>query len=412
MKVRILFCIGFLTLIACNQKLAKNKNKHLTNNVENDLVYEFQGKNKFILLLKELTPKASKKINSWKVVMNDTLNKTFRNVTLDSLWTAVHLEVGKLKTEKPKNAKLVFKEGNFSFTAPYDGNEFITEKLKSVFLSTLKNKRPKVDLVKEGCYNVAKYRGDESTCSDIIKLAKKKSKLKLTFEHSSESIELKGKELSELLTTNDNMELIVNQQKAYRFGAKMARKLDVIQSPVSFIAASGQLRTVSKSEIGRRVNVQKIITLISEAIDKDADTKVEVPFIMKGIPNELLTTNRNHIEINLNEQKIFFFKNDTIALSSDIVTGRANTSFATPAGAYFIRYKATNTTLDGPGYSCFVRYFMPIFNGIGLHDAGWRRKFGGSIYQRDGSHGCINLPRPVAEFAYNNYPSGTIVICH
>jgi lipoprotein-anchoring transpeptidase ErfK/SrfK len=55
---------------------------------------------------------------------------------------------------------------------------------------------------------------------------------------------------------------------------------------------------------------------------------------------------------------------------------------------------------------------MPIYQGIGLHDASWRKKFGGNIYQSDGSHGCINLPRPVAEFTYNNYPSGTIVICH
>ena len=46
---------------------------------------------------------------------------------------------------------------------------------------------------------------------------------------------------------------------------------------------------------------------------------------------------------------------------------------------------------------------MPFNGGIGFHDASWRSKFGGTIYQYSGSHGCINLPVDKAKLLYEKY---------
>jgi len=54
---------------------------------------------------------------------------------------------------------------------------------------------------------------------------------------------------------------------------------------------------------------------------------------------------------------------------------------------------------------------MPFNGGIGLHDADWRSKFGGTIYQTNGSHGCINLPPKVAAQVYENAYKGIPIIC-
>jgi lipoprotein-anchoring transpeptidase ErfK/SrfK len=55
---------------------------------------------------------------------------------------------------------------------------------------------------------------------------------------------------------------------------------------------------------------------------------------------------------------------------------------------------------------------MPFNGGIGIHDATWRRKFGGDIYKRDGSHGCINCPLSLAKTIYENIDVGTPIICY
>jgi hypothetical protein len=412
MYFKILVACLVLLLLSCSQqsKVKSHKEEKIIDNAS--ITYVFHGKNNFSLLLNVLESESKKTLKSWDIVINDTLKKSFEKIHNDSLWNGISKELLKFKYDKPKNAKLTFKNDQFVFNPSVDGNEFNWEKLKTVFLESLKQNINDIDLTKQNCYILPKFHGDELICENIIKLAKEKAKLKLTFENDDDNYELTGKDLSSYFTTNDNMELIINPSMAYGLAAKIANKYDMIQSPVSFIPASGQMSSVSKSLLGKRVNTSKIVSLISAFVKQDSDTKVDVPFFMNGIPTELLTNRRNYIEININEQKIYCFKNDSIVMSSDIVTGRHQTSFATPTGAFYIRYKETNTTLDGPGYSCFVRYFMPIFQGIGLHDASWRKKFGGNIYQSDGSHGCINLPRPVAEFTYNNYPSGTIVICH
>ncbi len=45
----------------------------------------------------------------------------------------------------------------------------------------------------------------------------------------------------------------------------------------------------------------------------------------------------------------------------------------------------------------------------GIHDASWRKKFGGKIYQTNGSHGCVNVPTSSAEKLFSMVEVGTPV---
>ena len=55
---------------------------------------------------------------------------------------------------------------------------------------------------------------------------------------------------------------------------------------------------------------------------------------------------------------------------------------------------------------------MPFNGGIGFHDATWRSKFGGTIFQTSGSHGCINLPPEKASVLYDLIYKGMPVLCY
>jgi len=54
---------------------------------------------------------------------------------------------------------------------------------------------------------------------------------------------------------------------------------------------------------------------------------------------------------------------------------------------------------------------MPFNNGIGLHDATWKSKFGGVVYKGNGSHGCVNCPLDLAKTIYNSIDVNTPVVC-
>ena len=66
--------------------------------------------------------------------------------------------------------------------------------------------------------------------------------------------------------------------------------------------------------------------------------------------------------------------------------------------------------MRGDNYAAFVNYWMPVNGGIGIHDATWRKKFGGEIYKTDGSHGCINVPKDKMIEIYDLVDVGTPVV--
>lgn len=77
-----------------------------------------------------------------------------------------------------------------------------------------------------------------------------------------------------------------------------------------------------------------------------------------------------------------------------------------------LTYKERNATLRGENYATPVDYWMPFNGNIGMHDAGWRNSFGGDIYMRSGSHGCINLPRDKAEIIYGYMEHNFPIVCY
>jgi lipoprotein-anchoring transpeptidase ErfK/SrfK len=55
---------------------------------------------------------------------------------------------------------------------------------------------------------------------------------------------------------------------------------------------------------------------------------------------------------------------------------------------------------------------MHFYNHCGFHDAYWRSKFGGEIYLKDGSHGCVNMPPAKAKELYELAYAGMPVVVY
>ena len=119
----------------------------------------------------------------------------------------------------------------------------------------------------------------------------------------------------------------------------------------------------------------------------------------------------NVIEISLEDQHLWYWQNGEVYMETDIVTGWKN-KWDTPPGVYRILNMIDGVYLEGEDYKTWVDKWMRFWNGYGLHDATWRNKFGGEIYKRDGSHGCINLPPKFAATLYDMVTPGDCVVIY
>ena len=117
-----------------------------------------------------------------------------------------------------------------------------------------------------------------------------------------------------------------------------------------------------------------------------------------------------YIEVDMTDQMMYYYVNGRQELSTPVVTGNTSLGRGTPQKVCYIYFKQRNRVLRGEDYATPVSYWMAVYGNIGIHDATWRRKFGGSIYKTGGSHGCINTPFDEVSKLYDMAEVGTPVI--
>lgn len=123
----------------------------------------------------------------------------------------------------------------------------------------------------------------------------------------------------------------------------------------------------------------------------------------------LMAYSSDYILIDIDEQTIALYKGGEWICGGSVVTGYMNLR-DTPRGAFSVLDRRTDEVLRGDDYEVTVKYWMPFYRGCGIHDARWRSSFGGTIYQYDGSHGCVNCPTKLAKEIFNNCYVGMAVI--
>ena len=132
-----------------------------------------------------------------------------------------------------------------------------------------------------------------------------------------------------------------------------------------------------------------------------------VGFIDKSFTQELTDV---VVVIDLSDQRLWLYEDNDLLLSTSVVTGTNDDP--TRKGLFEIYKKQTDRYLTGEDYHVHVDYWMPFDGGIGMHDASWRKKFGGNIYVKDGSHGCVNMPKNITDDIYDEVEVGTKVLVH
>lgn len=114
-----------------------------------------------------------------------------------------------------------------------------------------------------------------------------------------------------------------------------------------------------------------------------------------------------YIEVKISTQKLVYYVKKKPVFTTDVTTGLNG---ATKLGNFRVNKKARNTYLVTKKYKSFVKYWIG-YDGrsYGIHDASWRKKFGGKIYLTNGSHGCVNVPTSSAQKLYSLVEVGTPV---
>ena len=228
------------------------------------------------------------------------------------------------------------------------------------------------------------------------------------------------------VVVSDDLSVSLDGDAAAAWVNEAVGNLNTIGAERTFTRADGKQVTVSGGSYGWKVDEASAAEALLAAVNSGTPQVIEVAFESRGqvVPDAGgRDWGNRYIDIDLSEQHVRLYDdNGSVTWESDCVTGDTSQGYDTPTGVNAInnnmRRDATLRGLDyngdgEPDYISYVSYWMPfVGNLVALHDADWRGSFGGTIYQWNGSHGCVNLPVDKAAELYGMIQVGDVVVTH
>ena len=199
---------------------------------------------------------------------------------------------------------------------------------------------------------------------------------------------------------------------------ELARNVNTVGKDWTFHSTNRGDVTISGGDYGYSVNKVKEREEVWDLL-WDGETDEREPYFYSVQFNQGSGLGNTYIEANLSSQHVWIYVDGAMVCETDCVSGNTSLGRGTPTGVFQIMYKDTDVDLKGQqlangqySYISHVNYWMPFYGGCGFHDASWRSRFGGSIYNTDGSHGCINLPPSITPKFYGYVRTGMPVIVY
>lgn len=318
------------------------------------------------------------------------------------------------KVQAPVDAYLsAYIEGTGYQIVPEDaGNRLIYDKVLAGAVDAIRNLQPVLSLEEIDAYEQPEITSENPELQARAEAWNRYVGVTVTYQFGDNTEVLDGDIIHTWLSEGAYGNVILNEEAVAAYVKTLADAHNTAYKAKTLKTSYGPAVTITRGNYGWRINQSAETAALSEIIRSGTGQTREPIYSQTAASHGEQDYGDTYVEINLTAQHLYFYKNGSLLVESDFVSGNESRGWSTPDGAYPLTYKQRDATLKGEGYATPVSYWMPFNGGIGMHDAGWRSGFGGTLYKTGGSHGCINLPPLVAKIIYENISAGMPVLCY
>lgn len=338
---------------------------------------------------------------------------TYDEAALSSAVAALECADESQMTESTNAALTEYQAGTgYELTNAVFGTKLDTARLAEQIEESVKSLTTNLDLEAESYYEDPQYTEDSEEAQAMLAKANQYVNTTVTYTFGDSSEVLDGTTISGWLTIGDDLSVTLDQSKASEYVASLADTYNTYGKSKTLSTSYGSTVTVPGGNYGWKIDQDTTANALIGYLENGESYTGDVSYSQTAASHGSNDYGNTYVEINLTAQHLYFYKNGSLVVQSDFVSGNLSKGYDTPSGAYKLAYKQRDKTLRGADYATPVSFWMPFNGGIGLHDATWRSSFGGTIYKTSGSHGCINLPYSVAQTIYNSISAGDAVLCY
>lgn len=313
---------------------------------------------------------------------------------------------------KPENVSFKYSNGSYEVVEEVYGNKIHKDKLNEAIKISMLEGKIKLDLNESLCYENPKYTLSSNKTIETKNLLNKYISTKIAYIFGRQNEILDKNIINQWLSIDENLEVVINEKAVREYVEGLSRKYDTVGVARNIKASTGKTVEVKGGFYGWKINCAAETKALLENIKLGEVLEKEPIYAQKAVSRGEDDIGNTYVEISITRQHLWFYKDGKLITQGAVVTGNPNRGNATNVGIYMLNYKQKGSTLTGPGYEAEVTYWMPFNGNIGIHDASWRYSFGGDIYKRNGTHGCVNAPLYLAKTIFENIEDGTPIICY
>lgn len=313
----------------------------------------------------------------------------------------------------PVDAQLVFDETLAEYTiVPEDyGSKADRDAFYEAVVEALSTMQMTLSLDKAGVYEDPKIFSDNKALTDECQSLNKYASAKITYTFGDDVITVDGNYIKDWISY-DGTTTTLDTDKVNEFVNTLGRTYDTFGRDRTFTTSLGQTITVSGGDYGWWMDRNTTLSELVSAIESTSICDMTPVYFGTAAQYGSQDYGTSYVEVDLDHQHVYVYENGSLVIDTDCVSGKATNDRVTPTGTFGITYKERDATLTGQNYSSDVKYWMPFYGNVGLHDASWRSSFGSDIYVTNGSHGCINLPPDAAAVIFEHVEKGEAVIVY
>ena len=315
----------------------------------------------------------------------------------------------------PQDAYLTQQEdGTYVIVPETEGNTLDAGKVEELLAAAVESGGTEIDLAAEDCYLKPDVYQDDGALKAEAAIRNRYSSITITYQMGGGVTETLDKEtVASWFSLDENLQPSIDRDAVAAWVNQLADQYDTIGSFLPFVTSNGETVYPESRTYGwqmdREAETEELYQLLLKG-DSAERSPVWLESAAARGENDIGDT---YIEIDYTNQRMWYYKDGQLLVETPVVTGNVNAGMASPEGVFCIVGKEEDAVLTGEDYKTPVDYWMPFYEGVGIHDADtWRTAYGGDIYLWSGSHGCINTPTAQAAVIFQNVEVGTPVVCY
>lgn len=314
--------------------------------------------------------------------------------------------------EEPEDARVELTADGYELYPEQQGSRIKEDVLKEQVRAAAETLTETVDLEEAGCYEAPSLTADSPEITELTAKLDQWFATEVTYEFGSQTEVVDSSVVAGFIQL-DGCEASLSEEAVRAWVAGLADRRDTYKKSRQFNSTLRGVITVSGGNYGWQIDQETETAALLASVEK-GETAAKQPAWSRegkawGDNNDVGDT---YIEVDMGAQHMWAYKDGALLIDTDVVTGNISRNYGTPSMVAAIQYKDRNAVLRGDNYATPVKYWMPFYGNYGIHDASWRREFGGTVYLTNGSHGCVNTPPAAMKVIFENMDSGTPVVLY